>query len=347
MAEIERRRIQWLWRHWLARGSLSILDGDPGLGKSSITLDLAARVSRGWAMPPAGGPAEGIAPAGVLLLSAEDDPSRTIRPRLDAVEADVSRVHLLAAMTAGDETRPPVLPWDLDSVEGTIRDRGVSLVVIDPFLAYLDGEVDAHKDQDVRRCLHRLADLAHRTDAAILLVRHLNKLNHTVALYRGGGSIGILGACRSALIVGRHPDQQGVMVVASNKSNLGPRPRSLTYTIDPVGDVARIAWGAETDLLAHDILAHPDPGGGSGKVDRCADLIRATLAGGPMPVRELTELCEAAGYSPGTVKRARQRAGVQAGPSAFGAGWIVRLPTPEGGAQCGAADPEHNGDAPH
>src|SRR5262249_22263555 len=178
--------VSWLWTGWIPRGALTILDGDPGLGKSTITIDLAARTSRGWLMPPGPGPVEGAEGAGVLLLKAEDDPARTIRPRLDAAGADPSMVFSFEAVRVAGEDHPPVLPWDLEMVEGLIREHEIVLVVIDPFLAYLGGEFDAHKDQDVRRCLHRLMALAQRTGAAIVLVRHLNKLNHSVALYRGG-----------------------------------------------------------------------------------------------------------------------------------------------------------------
>src|SRR5207248_773386 len=118
---------------WIPLGCLSILDGDPGLGKSTLTLDLAARVSRGWAMPPlAGGELVGH-PRGVLLLTAEDDPARTVRPRLDAAGADAERIHFLAAVRTPGEDRPPVLPSDLDALQEAIQQYAVALVVVDPF----------------------------------------------------------------------------------------------------------------------------------------------------------------------------------------------------------------------
>src|SRR5205807_2386168 len=103
------------------------------------------------------------------------------------------------AVKTGEEESPPVLPWDLALVETTIVERGIVLVVVDPLTAYLPSEIDAHKDQDVRRCLHRLKLIAQRTGVAILVIRHLNKLTGGPSLYRGGGSIGIVGAARSAL----------------------------------------------------------------------------------------------------------------------------------------------------
>jgi hypothetical protein len=311
MSAVQPSKTSWLWDKFIPRRALTILDGDPGLGKSTLTLDLAARVSRGWTMPPAGGQGNGAEPAGVLLLSAEDDPEQTLRPRLDAAGADVSRVKLFGAVRIGDEERPPVLPWDMALIESAIIEQGIVLVVVDPFMAFLDGELDSHRDQDVRRCLHQLKELAQRTGAAILLVRHLNKVGHNVAMYRGGGSIGIIGAARSALIVGRDPDDPQARVLASVKSNLGPMPRSLVYHTETVGDVSRIAWGEETDLTANDILGHPDSRGVKSRPEQCADIIRAVLAKGPVDSGDLDARCKAAGFTEYAIRQARKELGVR------------------------------------
>lgn len=213
----------WLWKKYVPLGALTIIDGDPGLGKSTITVDLAARVSKGWRMPPLNGATDLAGPADVLILSAEDVPEQTIRPRLDAAGADLDRIHIVDATAVGEQDeRPPILPADVDLVEELAQQRGVKLITVDPFMAYLDGELNAHKDQDVRRCLHRLKMLAEKTGAAVLLVRHLNKLNGGPALYRGGGSIGIAGAARSALLVGRNPAASNQLVLAAAKCNLAP-----------------------------------------------------------------------------------------------------------------------------
>lgn len=328
LADVQARKVNWLWQRWIPRGAIAILDGDPGLGKSTIALDLAARVSRGWVMPPAGGPGDAT-PADVLLLSAEDDPAATIRPRLEAIGADLSRVHLFEAVRVGDDNRPPVLPYDLDFIEKRILERNVTLVIIDPFVAYLDGAIDAHKDQDVRRAMHRIKDIAERTQAAFVLIRHLNKLIHSVALYRGGGSIAIVGAARSGIIVGRHPDQKDVRILASNKSNLGPVPRSLSYSLEPVGDVARIAWGDETDLTANDILTTTATGKTTA-VDRCAAAILEYLAGVAKPSKEVEERMRNAGFSEATIKRARKASGLRAYKETFSGQWMIAPAASEG-----------------
>jgi putative DNA primase/helicase len=327
VSTITPKSVSWLWRLFIPSSTLTILDGDPGLGKSTITIDLTARVSRGWDMPPHGGVREDGVPADVLMLSAEDDAETTIRPRLELAGANLSRVHILDAIRTPEGDRPPALPRDIDLMEALVRKHNVRLIIIDPFLAYLDADIDAHKDQDVRRCLYRLRCLAEHTECAILLIRHLNKLGHNTAIYRGGGSIGIIGACRSGLLVGRDPNDQNTFVLASQKSNLGRRPRSVSYKLDEVGDVARIAWIGETDLLANDILSHPQ-GDRSTKRGQCEDEMRDALSGGAMESTELNELLEHAGYTEATIKRARRVLGVKTGRVGYGKDgkWMAWLP---------------------
>jgi hypothetical protein len=328
MDSVQAKPVEWLWELWIPRGCVTVLDGDPGLGKSALALDLAARVSRGWAMPPRSGAetVEAGPSGGVLLLSAEDDLARTIRPRLDAAGADARRIDVLEAVRDGEEDRPPVLPWDLGLVEQYIRDKGIVLVVVDPLLAYLDSAINSHHDQEVRRCLHRLKLLAERTGVAIFVIRHLNKETGGPALYRGGGSIGIIGAARSALLVGRDPSHPDTRVLAMNKSNLGPTPASLTYGLEAAGGVARIAWGEETTLTADDILGHAGGPRKKSVVEQCAELLRENYAGKAISVKELTERCQAAGFSETSIKRARALVKAKAQKSGFEEEWMVFIP---------------------
>jgi hypothetical protein len=328
--EVTPLAVEWLWPGWIPRGTLTLLDGNPGVGKSTLALDLAARLTRRLAMPRCEG--QTSEPAGVLLLSAEDDLERTIRPRLDAAGADMTKVHALTAIRVGEEEQPPVLPLDLDSIEAIITKERIGLVIVDPFMAYLDSQINAHKDQDVRRCLHRLKLLAERTGAAIVLIRHLNKLNYPVAMYRGGGSIGIIGAVRSALMAGRHPDEPHGLVLAPVKCNLGPMPKSVTYSLHPVGNVARIGWGQETDLTADDILRPSSASGGESKAEQ---FLRETLASSPIEAVKVYELAKKAGISEASIKRAKKKTGVESFKDGFAKGWQWRLPSAEGGHEEG------------
>jgi hypothetical protein len=327
MKDIQPRKLEWLWPGKVLRRAVTVLDGDPGLGKSTITTDLTARVSRGWKMPPESGQADGVQPQGALLLSAEDDPETTIRPRLDAAGADPGRIYIFEAIKEDGGERPPVLPWDMDLVESTIDREQIALVVVDPFMAFLDGKLDAHRDQDVRRCMHRLKLLAERTGAAILVVRHLNKLIGGPAMYRGGGSIGITGAARGALIVGRNPQRPAECVLATVKCNLAKRPMALTYSLEDEGGVARVGWGDECDLTADDILGHP--GSKKKQTDKCVDYVLDILADGRMKSEEFEASCKAAGFSERSIKTARKKLKVVATKDSFTDVWWVSLPPEE------------------
>src|SRR5918997_427133 len=176
LSEVEPEQVEWLWPGRLPLGKLAVLDGDPGLGKSALTLDLAARVSAGLELPDGGR----CGPAG----------------------ADNERIVALTMIGVGTRAERLVsLTQDLDAIEAAIGRVGAALVVIDPLMAFLTGKTDSHKDQDIRRGLAPLAALAERKGAAVLLVRHLNKSAGGNALYRGGGSIGIIGAARAGLVV--------------------------------------------------------------------------------------------------------------------------------------------------
>jgi len=324
MSQIEQMTTDWLWESWLPRGTLSVLDGDPGLGKSTITIDIASRVSTGRPMPPSDGENGTYEPADVLLLSAEDDPRRTIRGRVDAAGADLSRIHYLGSMDDG--TRPPELPRDIPILKQIVVDRGVGFVVIDPLMAYLSGNTDSHKDSDVRRVLHRLARMAEETECSVLLVRHLCKDSGRRAKYRGGGSIGILGAARSAMMVGEDPDDPDCSILAVSKANLAPVPNSLRYGIKRTESSSKIAWFGECELTA-DQIGQRQPGNGKSKVESCGDFLVELLTAGARPSEEVMRLCRSAGHKDRTVYQARKERGIVA--TKIGGQWTMSLP--EGG----------------
>jgi hypothetical protein len=328
LSTVRTEPVRWLWKPWIPCAATTIVDGDPGLGKSTLSLDIAARVSRGWAMPPAAGTVV-TEPADVLLLSAEDTASTTIRPRLEAAGADLTRIHILDGIGTEENERPAVLPFDLEVVQEVIQERKVKLLLIDPLMAYLDGEVDPHKDADIRRVLHRFKIMAEAADAAVLVIRHFNKANGAPALYRGGGSIGITGASRSALMVGKHPSTQGTLVFAPVKINLARHPKALEYTLEVRGDVARIGWGQETDLTADDIIGHP--GRNRQRTgDQAADFVRQFLAGGAREVAELDTAMRSAGFSDRSIKEGRRLARTIVSKVGFGTGqrWMIQLSPP-------------------
>ncbi|MDR1633996.1 MAG: AAA family ATPase [Bifidobacteriaceae bacterium] len=312
LSEVERQYVEWLWPRYLPAGKLVVFDGDPSVGKSTLTLDLAARCSTGEPWPD--GAPNGVA-RDVLLLSAEDGLADTIVARLDAARADRSRIHALRAVIGtgshnDGQPEPPSLPQDIPTLERVITERKVKLVIVDVLMAYLGGRVDSHRDQDVRRVLHRLAEVAERTGAVFILIRHLNKDGGGTAMYRGGGSIGIIGAARAAYLVARHPDDNERRVLVQVKSNLGPEPPALAYrlTESPEHGCARIEWEAEPlpGLRANDLLRTATTADGPNHTQTQQFILDHLIAhGGSAKAREVFEAGKEDGFTEHALKRAR------------------------------------------
>lgn len=329
MASVESKQTDWLMPSYIPAGAITVFDGNPGTGKSQTTCDMSARVSVGNCMPPKHAPPGTNPPRGVLMLNAEDDPARTIRPRLEAAGADLARVHFLRSMASvcGDE-RPVSLPSDLPAIEAAIRQHDVSLVTIDPFVAFLDSKLSVNNDADVRRCLGQLATVAEDTGAAIVLIRHMNKKSGIDAIYRGGGSIGITGAARAVFMVGIDPADDGGRILAPVKCNLAPEPPSLRFTIESYQDTSRVRWGDVCDTTAHD-LCQPAKGerGNGGKLDTAKEIIRDLLANGPRGSNEVMQACVEAGLGERTYHSARKALGIKSERSGFSDGqWLLTMP---------------------
>jgi archaellum biogenesis ATPase FlaH len=233
LSEVETHQIEWLWQGRIPLGKITILDGDPGMGKSLIAMNIAACVSTGQPMPDGTPGIQG----GVILIAPEDSAADTIKPRLEAAGSDPKQVLLLNTIECFDVKRmgiyeyPFSLSRDLQDLEKTIKRRKAKLVVLDPLMAVLGHDASASSDQDVREVLIPLAQLAERTECAILIIRHLNKGNSSNPLYRGSGSIGIIGTARMGLIVVRDPDDDQRCILATTKNNLSKHASNLLYQI--------------------------------------------------------------------------------------------------------------------
>jgi phage N-6-adenine-methyltransferase len=316
LCELTPRHAEWLWEPRIPRGELTVVDGDPSVNKSSLLLDLAARVSAGRPLP-GGGPAS---PGGVLLLPGEDSVEKTVLPRLRAAGADLGRVAV--------PERAVEIPRDLGWLERAAVDTGAALVVVDPLTAFLG--CDATAEHRVRRALTPLRGLAERTGAAVVLVRHLTKRGGRHALYRGVGSVAIAAAARSALLVGRAPGGPRLRVLCQTKNNLGPEAAGLLFEAVPGPDGAvRVEWRGECGYTPDDLLG-PPPGGRRAGAEA---FLAGVLAGGPRRQREVRAAAEAAGLAYRTLERARGSLGVVSERRGWGRGSACYWRLPDGGGR--------------
>jgi AAA domain len=320
VADVATETVRWLWDRRIPFAEITLLDGDPGLGKTFLTHEITAAVTTGCGLPD-GSP---IKAGNVLLLSAEDGIGDTIRPRLEAAGADLERVHVL-----GHKHRGLLFPRDLAGIEGAILLHSARLLVIDPLMAHLDASVNSHRDQDVRTfVMAPLALMAEKTGAAVLLVRHLNKGSTGNPLYRGGGSIGFVGAARSTLLVASDPDDETRRVLAPFKSNLCLPPRSLGFRITEMSNgVPRIEWLGESGYRAGTLLRHADAPASEedrSAVGEASEWLLRTLASGAVESKEVTGLAGIAGISNRTLWRAKEKLNVKTRKRGAGA-WMWDL----------------------
>jgi hypothetical protein len=326
---------EWHWRRWLPKGKLVILEGDPSVGKSTVSLDLAARLTVGAPMPDRtpGSPA-----SNVVVLSAEDDPDDTTSWRLRAAGADLDRViHVEAITDDKNELSPIVLPLNVNLLWAKVEESKATLAVVDVLSSYLGSEVDAHKDADVRRALQPLVDMARATKVTVILLRHLRKENAGKAIYQGNGSIGIAGVARAVHHIGYHPEDATLRVLAAVKVNTEARPDSLGFRLLPHETMpcTYVEWGETVNFSADDLIAGPAEGGG--QRDLCRQAIRELLPVGienEMPSHEFLSALKELGFPKATIDRARDDEKVQARQfRAAGQegirGWMVHRPRKE------------------
>jgi hypothetical protein len=322
VSELGQGTIDWLWPGWFALGKLALLDGDPDLGKSLVALDLCARLSTGRPFPD-GSPGSGRGCS--LVLNGEDGGEDTVKPRLAAQGADLDRVFVLRPKRATG--MPLLLPSGLNRLAWAVQHVRARLVVIDPFLAFLDPGIASGNDQSVRRALLPLARLAQRYRCAILMIRHLTKMARTSALYRGGGSIGLIGACRSAGLIAPDPLDGRLRVLAQVKNNLAPKQLSLGYELvvreqapplvsdlgpegmptpagTPPDRPATVSWLGPSPWSADELLARQRPPHVSPR-DRAREFLSAFLKVGPRTSRDIWTAALAQHLTAATLRRAK------------------------------------------
>ena len=271
MSDVELTPVEWLWKPYLPFGKLSVLQGNPGEGKTYFAMHLAAACTNGKLLPNM----ERMEPFNVIYQTAEDGLGDTVKPRLIEAGADLDRVLVIddsdVQLTLSDER-----------IEKAIVENNARLVIIDPIQAYLGADVDMNRANEVRPIFMRLGQVAQRTGCAILLIGHLNKAAGMQSLQRGLGSIDIAAAVRSVLFIGKLKHDPTMRILTHEKSSLAPPGVSLAFSL---GDEGGFRWGGEYDITADEMLSGIEPQRET-KTQQAKDLICTLLAGGKQVLSE-------------------------------------------------------------
>ena len=288
MATVTRKDIQWVWRNRLAAGKPCIIAGDPGEGKSTLLCDIAAKISRGAKLPDDD---EARPPRDVLIISAEDDPEDTVWDRLAASNADMDRIFWVDGVSRDSDGKAQgffSVIDDLDRLEGTLTEPGrdFAMVILDPFDAYLGGEVDTHRSASVRSATGPFQKVLERTHVCGACVLHLNKSSGTKASYRIQGNIAFFATTRQALLVSHEPDgedDQVRHVVGFTNSN-GPKAAGLSFRIDAM--TGHFRWKSGTTTMTDGQLLREPTRNEEEDSDTAsaAEVLTDLLANGPVEV---------------------------------------------------------------
>jgi len=311
MSEIQSKPVDWLWEPYIPFGAITLIQGDGGLGKTSISLAIASAVTRGELLPSEhrGG---FIAPAAVILQNAEDSYTETIKPRLEQLGADCDRILVIDE----DESQ---LAFTDERIEQSIVRTGAKLIILDPVQAFF-GSANMNAANSVRPIMKKLGKLAELHRCAILLVGHLGKKCGKAA-YRGLGSVDIYAAARSVLTVGTIEGEDELRAMVHNKSNLAPNGVSISFEIDRA---TGFRWCGEYDITIDELLEGKTPVRQESQFDKAYRLIKNAISNGISAAADIIKLAEKHGISEKTLNRAKTKLGVFS--VKYGEHWIWEFP---------------------
>jgi len=334
MSEIEPKPVNWLWEDYIAKGTFTLITGEPDLGKSQITLSLTSVVTTGGIWPLGG---KRCKEGDVILLSAEDSPEHTIRTRLEANGANLGKVHLLDGIRTSDsnsECNLFNLKSNLNELESMINEiEGVSMIVIDPLSAYLAG-VDAYKNTEVRSKLTPLSILAEKYDIAIVGVEHPPKSSNGRAMNQVGGSIAFVASSRSAYLVSKDPEDEERRLFLKIKNNLSNYSGGISFTVEshklPNGiEISKVVWGDEpVTITADEVLSYYNQTEFQHKKELRVKWVKGELADGPKNAAEVKKKAITQGMTEKEFRNAKKDAGVSSNKTDFDGGWDLSLSNP-------------------
>jgi hypothetical protein len=329
-SDLRPQPIDWLWKHWLARGKLHILAGMPGQGKTTIAIGLAATITTGGRFP------DGTrCPVGnVVVWSGEDDPADGLLPKLMAAGGDPDRLYFVDGATVDGERAAFDPARDMASLMLKIEDIGnVALLIVDPVVTVVAG--DSHKNTEVRRALQPLVDLASVTSTAVLGISHFSKGGQGQdPAQRVVGSVAFSAVARVVLVAAKVKSENGEdrRILARGKSNIGPDNGGFEYHLEQVEvlpelEASRASWGSAVEGTARELLTDPTGEDDTeSAVDGAEDFLRQVLGEDTVPAKTVKSEALEAGHSWASVKRASERMGVRKQKGGMTDGWYWTLP---------------------
>ena len=318
MEQVEIEKIDWLLYPFIPFGKVTIVQGDPGEGKTTMVLQIIAKLTKGEAVLPSDSDESALEektmalePVNVIYQTAEDGLGDTIKPRLLSAGADCSRVMVI------DDDDQALTMMDARLEEAIIQTKA-RLVVLDPIQGFLGTAVDMHRANEIRPLMKRVAVLAEKYHCAIILIGHMNKNSNGKSSYRGLGSIDFQAAARSVLIVGRIKDEPEIRVVCHVKSSLAPEGKSIAFRLDK--DTG-FEWIGEYDISADDLLSGDNRGQ---KIHAAKEFLQEVLASGSVAQTKVAEEAEIRGIKKKTLWNAKKELEIDS--VKIGNQWFWMLP---------------------
>ncbi len=311
MSEVDTQTVEWLWEPYIPFGKVTIVQGNPGEGKTTFALRLAAACTTGGTLPGM----KPLPPFQVIYQTAEDGLGDTVKPRLIEAAADLDRVLVI------DEAKRELTLSD-ERIEKAITQNGARLIILDPIQAYMGEKTDMNRANEVRPMFRRLADVAERTGCAVILIGHLNKAAGGQSAYRGLGSIDFRAAARSVLLIGRVKREPNVRVIVHDKSSLAPEGKPVAFCLDPE---TGFSWIGEYDITADELLSGAG-GNTATKTEQAERLILDLLADGKeLASEDIEKAATETGISARTVRAAKRNLDGRITSKRIGAAWYHAL----------------------
>lgn len=291
MADVEAVAVKWLWKPYIPLGKITIIQGDPGEGKTTLALSIAAAFTQGENLP---NEVETKVPMNVIYQTAEDGLADTIKPQLEAVNADCARVLVI------DESKEELSMTD-ERIEKAIQQTGAKLIILDPIQAYIGANVDMHRANEIRPVMSKLGRIAEEYGCAVVLIGHMNKAAGQKSSYRGLGSIDITAVARSVLIVGKMRDSPSKRIMTQAKSSLAPVGKSLLFEIN---ENSALEWKGEVDITAEQFLENC--GAELSKLEIATEFLLEILKDGKVSQKEIAAAASDYDFSARTLNEAKK-----------------------------------------